>query len=144
MRKCSRCKKVKPIDKFNYKFKKFGIRQKACRDCTRFEVRNHYNKNHKYYILKARKRNKIIRDRNRDYIWKYLSTHSCIDCGETDPVVLEFDHIKDKKSDVSFLIKDHSLIDLKDEIAKCDVRCSNCHKRKTAKEFGWYKNKLPL
>lgn len=25
-----------------------------------------------------------------------------------------------------------------DEITKCDVRCSNCHKLKTAESYGWY------
>jgi hypothetical protein len=28
---------------------------------------------------------------------------------------------------------------VKNEIEKCDVRCANCHRRKTAKDFNWYK-----
>lgn len=144
MKQCSRCKKEKLPEEFNFKFKKLGIRQKACRECTQIEIRNHYKRNREYYIQKAKKRNKIIRARNRNFVWKYLSAHACVDCGENDPIVLEFDHIRNKKFDVAFLQRDHSLDDLKAEIKKCEVRCSNCHKRKTAKEFGWYKYRLPL
>ena len=28
---------------------------------------------------------------------------------------------------------------LKQEIAKCEVVCANCHRRRTAKQFGWYR-----
>lgn len=143
MKICCRCKKNKPITEFNFKIKRRNIRQKACRECTRNELRNHYKNNRNYYLNKAKSRNRIVRVRNRKFILNYLSTHACVDCGETDPIVLEFDHTGNKEFDISFLIRDHSIDKLKKEIKKCEIRCSNCHKRKTAREFGWYKT-LPL
>jgi len=48
--------------------------------------------------------------------------------------VLEFDHVRGQKvKNVADLVKDGvrwSLID--EEIGKCDVRCANCHRRRTA------------
>jgi hypothetical protein len=68
----------------------------------------------------------------------YLKTHPCVDCGESDIEVLEFDHrelIGNKASRVgSFLQSRKRLIE---EIAKCDVRCSNCHTRRTRRQMGW-------
>lgn len=62
----------------------------------------------------------------------------CQDCGEVDPVVLEFDHRDDKIMDVSTMIGSRSWSVIQAEIAKCDVVCANCHRRRTAKRFGWY------
>ena len=65
------------------------------------------------------------------YVDNYLLTHPCIQCGETDRMVLEFDHrLPNKKS---FAIKasiqrNVSFARLKQEIEKCDVRCVKCHK----------------
>lgn len=65
-----------------------------------------------------------------------------MDCGETDPVVLEFDHIRDKRGDVTQMISGGLLWDtVEAEIAKCEVRCVNCHVRKSAKSIGIYDRK---
>lgn len=61
-----------------------------------------------------------------------------MDCGEKDPVVLEFDHIDPAAK--SFEIGNMTRIGwglerLLAEAEKCDVVCANCHRRRTAKQF---------
>jgi hypothetical protein len=58
--------------------------------------------------------------------------HPCIECGEDDPVVLEFDHLGGKLFDVGRAISDRSWDSILEEIAKCEVVCANCHRRRTA------------
>jgi len=80
------------------------------------------------------------RQRNIEYVKAYLLGHPCIDCGEKDIIVLEFDH-KDRTTKykaIAHLIGG-KLETLITEIEKCEVRCANCHKRKTAKQFGWWR-----
>ena len=61
-------------------------------------------------------------------------------CGENDPLVLTFDHLKDKKFNIGSAIgSGYSIKRIESEIAKCQVMCANCHFRKTAQQFGWYK-----
>jgi 5-methylcytosine-specific restriction endonuclease McrA len=80
------------------------------------------------------------RQKLKDYVSDYLSNHPCVACGETDPVVLEFDHIKGKEAAIAELVyRNAPLSRLQEEIEKCQVLCCNCHKRKTAKERGWYR-----
>lgn len=56
----------------------------------------------------------------------------CQDCGEKDPIVLEFDHLEDKVSDVCTLVyHGWSWERVWKEIQKCDVVCANCHRRRT-------------
>lgn len=140
-KKCIRCNQRLPEIDFNWKVKNVR-RASYCKDCSREYINDHYRKNRKYYIEKARRRNLELRQKAREYIWIYLATHPCVDCGETDILVLEFDHRdKSRKSgNVSRIIRSTgSLKQLIDEISKCDVRCANCHRRKTEKERNSWK-----
>ena len=78
---------------------------------------------------------------NLKHCHDYLATHSCVDCGESDIIVLQFDHVRGKKrGNVSSLARQGVSLDIVImEIKKCEIRCANCHVRKTAKEQGWYK-----
>ncbi|QGH79030.1 endonuclease VII [Streptomyces phage Enygma] len=79
------------------------------------------------------------REEKRQFVCEYLSSHPCVDCGESDIIVLEFDHTGDieKVSDVSKMMNNGtSLSRMKEEIAKCEVRCCNCHRRKTVERRG--------
>ncbi len=146
-KRCTKCKIEKPISQFSFKIKTRGLRQYQCKKCSRKLLRSHYNRNKTYYVEKARKRNDRIKLEILNFIQGYLLEHPCIDCGETDPVVLEFDHKhkKDKFKEVSLLIRGRYPIQIvKDEMQKCEIRCANCHRRKTAKQFNWFKGKDAL
>lgn len=69
----------------------------------------------------------------------YLSEHPCEDCGETDVVVLEFDHPEDvdKRFDITRGLKERNWEEVLEEISRCDVVCANCHRRRTAERGGF-------
>ena len=142
---CRLCQTKKDIIEFSWKSKRKGLRQSYCKECQKIRSKKHYQNNTEKYIAKARKRNQEVLSQIQRYVWDYLSVHPCIDCGESDIVVLEFDHQGDKGFNLFEIIKERSsLIKVKEEIEKCVVRCANCHRRKTAKDFGWKKSNLPL
>lgn len=99
--------------------------------------RRHYEKNRDRVIAKAKEYSKVARERIRAFITAHLKTNPCVDCGEANIIVLEFDHIRDKDFNLSDAArKGVSMKKLKDEIAKCEVRCANCHRRKTYERSG--------
>lgn len=74
---------------------------------------------------------------------EFYKDHPCVDCGETDPRVLDFDHINNKKHNISTLLrKEYSWDSILKEAAKCEVRCANCHRKKTAIDQNHYTNRL--
>ena len=74
--------------------------------------------------------------RNRAHIYQYLQAHPCEMCGEDDPVVLDFDHVKKKLREVTVIASFGGWSDLLAEIEKCRVLCANCHRRHTAQSAG--------
>lgn len=77
--------------------------------------------------------------RNQLKLIEYLKVHPCIVCGESDIIVLEFDHRdpSTKIGGVGDMARKYSWAKVEEEIAKCDVLCANDHKRRTAIQFGW-------
>ena len=139
---CSKCKMTKDVAEFSFRSKSKGTRHSYCLDCGRILAKNHYAKNVSYYVSKARVRRNILINAINEKLFNYLENHPCIDCGESDPVVLEFDHVRGKKSyNVSTMcwlaLPWNSLMR---EIAKCEVRCANCHRRKTAERKSSYRH----
>lgn len=133
---CAKCNELKNDSDFSYKNKKLGTKQSYCKNCQRSYGRKHYDTNKQYYIDKSDKYQKT----SATLVLDYLRSHPCVDCGEKDVEVLDFDHLRDKTSSVCRMIlsnKSPKLIF--EEIAKCAVRCANCHRRKTAREQGWFK-----
>jgi hypothetical protein len=84
-------------------------------------------------------RQKIV-EKARDYIWSVLESSACVDCSNSDPLVLEFDH-RDNSGKLYNIAEMHrlSVSKIKEEIAKCEVRCANCHKKRTAVQFGFWR-----
>lgn len=84
-----------------------------------------------------------LRRRNFLYLTEYLRNSPCVDCGGHDPVVLDFDHVGKKRSGVVQLAdRECSLARLAEEIQECEVRCANCHRRRTIVEQGHFRNDL--
>lgn len=100
-----------------------------------------YAKNKERIGKKKVLQSKNLRRRNMDFVIDYLNKNPCIDCGECDFRVLEFDHKlpADKVGNICDMSrKGYSIEKIKIEIEKCCVRCANCHRRKTSIDFNWY------
>lgn len=110
-----------------------------CKICTKEKCNARYQNNESYRTKALERKNKR-REEIKRFIFDYLSTHSCVDCSESDPRCLEFDHVRGVKE---FQIADAtrnlpSIERLQQELDKCEVRCANCHQKKTAKDFKHY------
>ena len=108
-----------------------------CRECNRARSRRYYAENHDLHRENVARRNKKVVAEMRVHILEYLKTHPCVDCDNQDIRVLEFDHRDSKINNVSTMVsRGVSKEKIFEEIAKCDVRCRNCHAIKTYERQG--------
>lgn len=135
------CGRELPEEDFHFRSKAEGKRIARCRECAAQWAKNHYVQNKAMYVKKAGRWNRKNREEMLQRLLEYLAQYPCVDCGETDPIVLTFDHVRGTKhANVSDLMRGgHAWSTVEQEIAKCEVRCCNCHARKTAKDLRWRK-----
>lgn len=115
-----------------------------CKGCKRPYQQDWYRRN-----AESHKKN-VVRDNQRrrlhlhEQVMGYLRDHPCVDCGETDLMVLTFDHVRDQKSfDIGTAVgRLFNWNVIRAEIEKCDVRCANCHMRATSSRGGWYRSRV--
>ena len=97
--------------------------------------KRHYEANKTTVKKRTKKRNKSQKQKNKEYVNAVKELTGCVDCGETNPLVLDFDHVIGEKimniSDMSRT--SYSRETLMNEIDKCEVRCANCHRIATDK-----------
>jgi len=92
-----------------------------------------------YQMKKRQERRENIKRK----MMEFYKSNPCVDCGESDPRVLDFDHINTKRHNVSTLLrKEYSWDSIIQEAKQCEVRCANCHRKKTAVDQNHYTNRL--
>ena len=133
-RKCSKCGKTKALSSFQMSYRterKRWSREGVCKACVSIRGKEK-NKNHNLDV--------------RKYVFDYLKKQPCVDCGETNVLALEFDHLHSKKFDIGTALGGSAKLAsrVKSEIKKCVVRCSTCHRIKTHMEINSWKFNLSL
>jgi hypothetical protein len=131
--RCGRCSQQVPLSDFHLSG---GRRQSWCKRCRADYMRDRGDL-HRSQSRAARERR---RARAREFVLGVLESGRCEDCGNADPLILEFDHLRDKRADVAVLVHEgYALRHVRAEVEKCQLVCVNCHRRRTARRAGTWR-----
>ena len=116
---CTRCKKLKPSDRF-----------KMCEKC-RALLRGQYHR--------LRRENETARGQ---WMADMKAQMSCHDCGASypeDPSRLIWDHLPgyEKVGNISDMVFDGLVDEVLEEIKKCELVCASCHAKR-----GWSRGQM--
>jgi hypothetical protein len=138
-KRCVTCQVVRPVSEFKKRRAAEDGLQSRCRQCSRDWYLAHKDE----HVVDVRRRNARVRAGHQDRLADYLLEHPCVDCGETDVRVLEFDHEdpSSKAAEIGRLAACSMPWNrIQAEIEKCSVRCANCHRRRTATMRGYWRD----
>lgn len=131
---CPTCKTDKPTSEFHSNAGRKDGLASNCKICKQLHQKKWYGGHTEEQKKRIRVRKLDLKTRNKQNVDEYLKVHPCVDCGEKDIVVLDFDHVRgQKKNEIARMKFDCSWEAIKQEIDKCEVRCANCHRRVTHK-----------
>ncbi len=137
-KRCYACNKEKPVGQFSVNRTKPDGRNSMCKACKKPYNAAYYVATKERHNPARAERRKRMKAQAQDHVYEYLRNHPCVDCGEADIIVLDFDHQGDKVAEINDMIQAGTRWELiQAEIAKCEVVCANDHRRRTARTFGW-------
>ncbi len=127
-KKCIGCSESLKVDLFSFKDKKRGIFQSRCKACYNEYNRKYYQKGEN---LKQLARVKTNRQKYTEIYKDWKSNQSCVICGEDSPECIDLHHVDPsvKEGTISQMINSRSWDRIQEEIQKCVVVCSNCHRK---------------
>ena len=135
---CYSCEQDKPVDDFPVNRSRADGRNSMCKACKKIYNVTYYETTKERHNPTRAQRRRRVRAEAQEKVYEYLRTHPCVDCGERDIVVLDFDHQGDKVADVGEMAhRGYEWPRILAEIEKCEVVCANDHRRRTARTFGW-------
>ncbi len=134
---CPRCERDLHLEAFDFRDAARTRLQSYCRGCAKAAWRDWYSRDanrERHCRLVGRRRNARIK-RHREIV-RSIKQQPCADCGKTfPPEAMDFDHIGEKRVEVSRLIYVSGTAALLSEIEKCEVVCANCHRIRTIRRL---------
>ena len=128
---CVRCKEEKELDCFRNSKAHEGGKFHTCKDCMNGYYKTKYANNKQIFL----DRNHERRNKWRDIFFDLKSKSKCCECGETHMATLDFHHKDQETKDFTLgriwskYPNEANIQLLKEEISKCIVLCSNCHRK---------------
>lgn len=128
-RHCFTCGTTKPLSEF-FRQNREGRPQTHAHWCKGCQKAYYQQPKWKAFFIK---RQREMRNAKRDAMMARKVAEGCADCGENHPACLEYHHIDptQKVTEISKLIASNaSMKRIETEAAKCEVLCSNCHRKR--------------
>jgi hypothetical protein len=141
MKLCGRCKISKPVEEFHRRAVNSDGLTSYCKECAKQYYKKWVNQ-----TPERKNRHSVWRKERvailRTNLVEYLKERSCVDCGISDIRILEFDHVRDTKilGVAEMINRGNTWEKVLTEIAKCEIRCCNCHRIKTSERGNWWFN----
>ena len=138
---CIKCSRKKPARAFHRSPAWKSGRSSTCKSCRK---RWRLSRAGAAYRAMQYRCRRAASQKAREFVLSYLLAHPCVDCGEKDPCVLTFDHVRGRKrADIARMIVNAcSPETIAKELKKCVVRCANCHQRKTLRDRNAYRFRI--
>jgi len=129
MKLCKKCQQLLPLEQFSMNKAKKDNLDTKCKKCANLYSKQHYIENRQHYINKTKTQRQIRKLKNLTTINNYKTNKGCKYCGEKDVCCLDFHHISNKSFTISERTSWICEENLMNEINKCIVLCSNCHRK---------------